>query len=489
MRRAALVGVCLFAGITQVHAAPATAEEAQRLVDEFHRYFGSPRAGQADHVRVVPDGEAYRVTIDLDQLAEPFEPMGLSLDPAELSFLTEPLPDSTWSVTDFLLPSPMTIRVAGQTITYRWEGGGFEGIYDPSLASFLSFEQVIATTSSEARSEEGVSTAHVGEQVVRGTSTDTGEGTVDTEFQQTFRDYVGQETISLPSADPKEPASPPIEFAYSIATGTIDVSLEGFDAVGLLELWAYAVARMQEDPPKVDAEELKASLGALLPFFTRLDEGATIGGLRVGTPFGDFGMEEVDFRVTLPGLVEGASLAMSLALSGPTYPAELVPAWAQELAPTEVVFGYDIASFNLNAPAQHLLTAFDADRTPPIEDSDYTAAAMMALPESGATLTVSPSNIDGPILDVAFEGQLTLAMPAPTGTFTVTATGFDIAKEKLTAASADPMATQALGLLTVAEMFGRKTDDGSMVFVIEFKGDGSIAVNDQVVKPPAGDPT
>jgi len=197
----------------------------------------------------------------------------------------------------------------------------------------------------------------------------------------------------------------------------------------------------------------------------------------------------VDFRVTLPGLVEGASLAMSLALSGPTYPAELVPAWAQELAPTEIVFGYDIAGFNLNAPAQHLLTAFDADRTPPIEDSDYTAAAMMALPESGATLTVPPGHIDGPILDVAFEGQLTLTMPAPTGTFTVTATGFDAAKEKLTAASADPMATQALGLLTVAEMFGRKADDGTMEFVVEFKSDGSIVVNGQIVKPPAGDPT
>jgi hypothetical protein len=488
MRRAALIGACILAGTTQSLAAEATAAEADRLVDVFHRYLGAPRAGEADHVRAVPEGEAYRLTIDFDRMAEAFLPQGFSVDAAELSFLAQPLPDATWRVSELTLPTPLTFSVPGQTLTYRWEGASFEGIYDPALASFVSFDHAISATSSEMRGVEGASTSFVGAQTIHGTTTGAGEDTVNTSVQQTVRDVVAQETITLPDAGAKASPALPIEFAYSIETAAIDLSLENLDAVGLLDLWAHAVARMQEDKPNVDEAALKLMLGELMPLFSRLDENIVIGGLRVGTPFGDFGMEEANIRMTLPGLVENGGMALSIALTDPSYPVELMPGWVSALAPTSLDFGFEISGFNLDAPARHLLTAFDGGRETPLENADLMAAAMMAVPPSGATLTLKPGRIDGPVLDIAYEGELSLSMPMPTGSFRVTATGVGDAIAALTANSADPMAMQALGLLSIAQMIGRETEDDAMEFVIELNPDGSVAVNGQIMTPPSGDP-
>ena len=122
MQRAIFLSLCILANGGQSLAAEATAEEARRLVDVFHRYVGMPRAGQADHVRAEPQGEAYRVSIDFDVLASPLAPLGFTLEAAEVSFLTKPLPDGTWAVSEFMLPNPMTIAMPGQTMTYRLGG-------------------------------------------------------------------------------------------------------------------------------------------------------------------------------------------------------------------------------------------------------------------------------------------------------------------------------------------------------------------------------
>ncbi len=52
MRRDILVGLIVLVGASQGLAAEATRDEAQRLVEVFHKYLGAPRAGEADFVRV-----------------------------------------------------------------------------------------------------------------------------------------------------------------------------------------------------------------------------------------------------------------------------------------------------------------------------------------------------------------------------------------------------------------------------------------------------
>ena len=121
MRRDILAGLCILAGASQGLAAEATSEEAQRLVDVFHKYLGMPRAGEADFVRAEPQGEAYRLSISLSQLARPFESFGVSIDAAEVSFVVRPLPDGTWQVSDIIMPSPLTMHMGEAQTTAHWE--------------------------------------------------------------------------------------------------------------------------------------------------------------------------------------------------------------------------------------------------------------------------------------------------------------------------------------------------------------------------------
>ena len=51
--------------VLSVQAAPATPEEAARLTTLFERFVAHPDAGQPSSVTVVPQGDAYRVTLDL----------------------------------------------------------------------------------------------------------------------------------------------------------------------------------------------------------------------------------------------------------------------------------------------------------------------------------------------------------------------------------------------------------------------------------------
>ena len=164
-----------------------------------------------------------------------------------------------------------------------------------------------------------------------------------------------------------------------------EATIEGFEAAELLELWAYAVARAQESPPNIDEQEIKTLLAEVLPLFRRLDEGATLRRLARRTPVGEFGMEDISFRMTLPGIVESSGLALSLKFSGPSFPDQLVPPWARDLVPTKLDFGFDVSGFNLDAAARHLLDTFDAERTPPLEEADWLPPGNSRCPSREAT--------------------------------------------------------------------------------------------------------
>jgi hypothetical protein len=386
------------------------------------------------------------------------------------------------------MPSPITMQIADQTTSVRLEGLKFDGVYDPTLAAFIRFDETIGAMSTEAEGPQGGGTTSYGEQVIRGTGTAAGADAVDMAVEQTVDGFSAEQTVLIPAPDPASPAPQPFTFAYAIDSATVDVTLAALKARKLLDVWAYAVARAQESPPNIDEHEVKKLLTELIPLFQRLDEGGTLSGLRIATPLGEFGLKDAAFKFAVGGIVPDAGMAMSINLGEPSFPSEIAPPWAKGLVPTEVDVGFDVSGFNLDAAARHLLEAFDADRTPPLQDADWEAAGQLTMPEEGGKLTLLPGHIDGPLLDIEFEGEMTLAMPAPTGTFTLTATGLDDAMASLNAASGDPTEAQVLGFLTLAKMWGRPAANGATEFVFDFKSDGSIAVNGNELKPANSEP-
>ena len=486
MRRDILVGLFILVGACQGLAAEATSAEAQRLVDVFHKYLGMPRAGEADFVRAEPQGEAYRLSISLSQLAHPLESFGVTIDAAEVSFVVRPLADGTWQVSDILMPSPLAMHMGEAQTTAHWENLRFDGVYDPAITGFSRFDETIGATDSETTGPNQEAAAHYGEQTFQGSASAADAGGVNVAVQQTMQDFVTRESVTLPATDQASPLPPSFELSYGVDSATADWTVDALQAPKLLDLWAYAVAHAGEDPQALDNTEIKTLLSDLLPLYQRMEESGALKGLRVETPFGVFGAADLSGGAALTGFVSDGDLQFSLKLSGLSYPEEGTPPWVQELAPAELELAFDLAGFNLDAPTRQLIEKLDVNRKPVLEQADLVAAAALAMPESGLKLTLKPGHVSGSLIGVTFGGELTLTMSGPIGSINVTATGLDAAIASLSKHSDDPTAGKALAFLTLVQAFGKQAGDGAMHYSIEAKDDGSITVNGQALKPPSG---
>ncbi len=488
MRRAMLVGFCLLAGASQGLAAEATSAEAQRLVDVFHRYLGMPRAGDADFVRAEPQGEGYRLSISLSQLARPLESFGVTVDTGEISLVVRPLPDGTWQVGDVLMPSPLTMHMGEMQTTSRWENLSFDGVYDPALAGFAHFDETIGAADSETSGPNQEAAAHYGAQTIRGSASAAEAGAVNVVMQQTMQDFVTHQTVTTPAIESDAPLPPSFELSYGVDSGTADWKIDALQGPKLLDLWAYAVAHAGEDPQALDNAEIKTRLSDLLPLYQHMEESGTLKGLRVETPLGTFGAADLSGGAALTGVVSNGDLQFSLKLSGLSYPEEGTPPWVQDLVPTELELAFDLSGFNLDAPARQLIEKLDVGHKPVLEQADVVAAAALAMPEGGAKFTLKPGHVSGSLVGVTYDGELTLTMSGAIGSLDVTATGLDAAVASLLKHTDDPAVGKAVAFLSLVEAYGQPTGDGAMHYLIEAKEDGSVTVNGHALKPPTGQP-
>lgn len=488
MRRATFVAFCILAGVGQAAAAGASSEGAQGLVDTFHRYLGPARAGQADFVRAEPQGNAYRLTLDFKEFARPIEALGVSVDSAEMSFLAEPLPDGTWHVSQMQLPTPLTMHIKDNKLSYRFDGFSFDGVYDPALAAFIRFDETIGGMSTETEGPSGRGTAQYGEQHITGTGIAAeGElGAVDATVEQTVGAFSMHQTMSMPPSEDGTPSAPPFDLSYGVESGRGDVSIAGMKALKLLDVWAYVVAHVQPDAPAIASQEIKTLITELLPVFQQLDEKVAVRALKVQSPMGEFGLKDLSGSLALSGIVSSSVFRTTLSFAGPSYPPALVPAWASQLIPESVEFGVNASGLDLDAAARQVIGEIDVTKKPWVEESAWEAALQRAIPEGGIKVTLGPTGIHGPVLDIEVEGEMTVAMAAPTGSFNVTVKGLDAAIGLLKSAGDDPMASQALASLTLFQSWGRQASDGTTFYGIEIKADGEVSVNGQIVKPADG---
>ena len=127
--------------VLSVQAAPATPEEAARLTTLFERYVGHSEAGQPSSVTVVPQGDAYRVTLDVAHALSGLGGLHFSIDPNVSSTMLTPQSDGTWAVSSSGSP-PLVIHAGQQTITLKAATSKFDGIYDPKLFAFKETTQI-----------------------------------------------------------------------------------------------------------------------------------------------------------------------------------------------------------------------------------------------------------------------------------------------------------------------------------------------------------
>ncbi len=472
--------------VLSAQAAPATPEEATRLTTLFERYIGHPEAGQPSSVTVVPQGDAYRVTLDVAHALSGIGGLHFSVDPNVSSALLTPQDDGTWAVSGAESP-PLVIHAGQQTITLKAATSKFEGLYDPKLYAFRETSQVQTGYVLDQDAPNVTQERRVDHVTVTTKAVPDAAGTVSVTSHYVATGTASDVLIKSPPPPPPEPTDagnpavpPPLEpstsITYAIPTSTADIGIDGLHTKELLDLWALLVAHPNHDSLVAAQEDLRGTLRAALPVLSALRETAAIDTLSVTSPAGVVSARNVGGGIDIAGLAGTGKASTSLSFDGLTVPSQGLPSWSQDLVPTALSLAFGIEGFHAAEAASEIVNDFDLKTDKPFTPEQDEKIGHLFWPADGGTLTLSPSRVTSKLLDLKLQGQAKLTNP-PSGQMTVSATGLDKAIAVLQAAAgSDPLAAQVLGPMVLAKNLAKPNPDGSLGWVID-AGNGPVLVN------------
>ena len=477
----ALVGAALPAVGAQ--AAPATQAEADRLKTVFERYLGHPVPGEAASVTVTPEGDTYRASFDLKQMAKPLDSFGVAIEPATTTMILTPNDNGTWRVASDAIP-PIVIHLKDQTLTIGTSSYKSEGTFDPKIAAFITGT---ATQDGSTLDQEAPAlTQHrrIGHVSASQTATPAENGSATVAGTYSFSDLTDQ--LSMRAPPPKAsvevaPSTPPVEFSYTIPSGSAAISVDKLRTTNLLDLWAFFVAHPNRDAIAASQDELRGLLRAALPALAGLKESASVDSLAITTQIGAFSTRKLTSSLELAELAGAGKAAMAVTIDGLTVPSADLPLWSVGLIPTFVDLRPSVAGFHFDEAAKKAVEDFDlkGDGFTPAQRDDL---AHIVWPGDGK-VTLAPSRITSGLLDLKLDGEATVGAGVPTGRLTVTGTGLDKAIAALQQAIAtDPTAAQVLAQFVAAKNLAKPNPDGSLTWVLQAAGDSGVTVNDVPLK-------
>ncbi|HWK69006.1 MAG TPA: hypothetical protein VNS34_29120 [Rhizobiaceae bacterium] len=457
------------------------ADGAARLSQDLSRYIGTDAIANR-LVTVAPEGDAYRIKLDINALVGLIPPEAKAkVDVAPLSVLAKPLADGKWDVSGDGFPSG-SFEADGPEGRHsmRWAiaEGKFSGIYDSALAAFLGLEGSQAGTTMSSKDPERQMQASAGRGAFNLTGAASTGGGVDVTFNQTAADFMQTVQITDESGGPSVPVT------VTSDNLQMDGNAQGYRTRALLDLLAFGVAHPDKAKLAANQAEFKETLLAALPLWTRLDSTYRFNNLKVDTPLGAFLAQSMTGGFGMDGLVQDAKITYKLGMGGMTIPADAVPAWTSPLLPTDIDLNLSSVGFNLEAAARKIIDGLDLNRDPILPDSVANAIAA-DFKTNPPKVLISRSTARNADTELAVEGEVTFPEAKPEANITVEIAGFDKMVEKLHEASkSEPKVAQYVPMALVAKGFGKALPDGRTQWVVEAKADGSVSVNGVRLKGP-----
>ncbi|MBB3999550.1 hypothetical protein [Aureimonas pseudogalii] len=470
-------------------ASAGTIEEAASLQTALTAYLtGVPFEKKL--LRIEPDPHGHRIVLDpaavLSDLA------GTPVSFAPLSLVVSERDDGTWNV---FTRDPVVVSgafdVEGQTQRFEYSQGSqlFKGVYSPALATFLSAEAQVGTTTNRSNDAVSDSVATIGATRLTVAATPAADGGADVAFTQVY-DAVSQTTTVR---FPVEEGAPPSSFGFEMGAKGVETrgSLKAARTRPILDLYALVLsnaADLERDAKGTLAGPfgmaLKDRLRSVLPLWSSLDGTASARDVKVASLYGEFGIGEASQTVHLSGIAADASFDMDVALRGLAVTTPMMPAWGASLTPDLVELGVAVSGVDLATPLEMALEKADFASDPPLTPQVQADVQAAFAPER-IRVRIKPSRIRSRDLDVAFSGEVSLASGLPVSTMAIDVGGLDTAIATLQgAAASDPNLHQAVGMLQFAKGLSRPKDGGRLEWVVVSAGDGSVAINGTMLKGP-----
>ncbi len=463
------------AAATASEAAPSTPQEAERLTSLFERYLGH-RSGEPSAVRVTPDGDSYRVSLDVGRLLAPLAALSFTATTGALKAELTPQSNGQWRVVVDGLPG-LGFAKDREAFSLTIDGYKLDGVFDPALQAFSSASTRSAGSTTHSVNATGTSDFHV-TQKSTGTygATDGGAGTINVQATGSTTDFAyGLEASA--TAPGAEGSGTTVKLDGHGSSFTSSLSVGNERNAALNDFWAFLVAHGSKTELVAHQPELKAGLRAMLPFASAVVGDLALSKLTVTSSMGAFGIAEASehYEFNGPGSKDG--VRSRLKMSGLSLPDGLIPAWAGPLTPTGLNLTQSYGPINLTPVLLAAIDDFDLSADKPLSD-EQVAALKSGLVAGDLTIHVAPSTVSTALMTVKFESDLRLSKPLPTGTATVSVTGLDRTIDAVRAVgSDDPSAAQAIGFLSAVKILAKAEGLDSYSWRIEAKPGSEVTIN------------
>jgi hypothetical protein len=455
-------------------AASATPEGAQAILQGYAAYF-SQAVIDKGIVTAEPRGDGYLVTWNLRKALEAADAPKEAFRLDNFSYVLTPGAGEAWNVKADHFP-----QVAFDVPTVKGQASGavaFDGFhlddaYDPQADEFLRSTIGVDTMTGAFHVAEGaqVSDFEFSQDALtvetRAKPSADGAG-IDVTLAQAFKRLT--ETISAPQPD----GGPPAEITYTMGGAVSGATLTGLRAKEIGELWKYLVAHADQPGPPPD---LKPLLLSILPLWREIRTDAKLDDLQFQMPFGTATMKSLGESIDLSGFTASGFAEFGVKLEDLEVSSTLLPGWVSSLSPASFDLSVRLTGEDWDQAARIALDdphfGDSGDLSP--ETSDQITQVLLA---GHPKVVLTPGHLKIPALDLAFEGEASVAAGAPTAHLNVSADSLDKTIALLEDfAKVQPDAQSALLVVTLFKGLATTSADGRLVWEIESSG-GAVTVN------------
>jgi hypothetical protein len=464
-----LASIALIAFCASPAVAAATQDDADRIAASLQNYLGKTPG----LIAVVPDGDAFRLTLDATPLIAKIGDPNLSVTVTPIVLAIADQGNGTWKV-ELGQPLSANVKSAGAVdATVKAQRMTITSLFDTSAMAFLqSAADATGLSVDETVTPPGKPMTHVAYSIASIHSDadfTVGDDGVSGNVTTTMNGMA--EAITLPG-----PLPLPVNVTATSGTGTRTV--KGLRSRALTDLLAWFVAHPDREAMIADQAAAKNLARAALPLWDAASGTFALKDVAVATPMGQITAAGLSFAMSLNGIVAEGLLQEKITIDGLSLPPVFVPPWAARLVPTGLAFDLSVTGYDLATSAKLALDNLDVDKSLPLPATLEADLRKALLPTGLVTVTLGPSSVAAPAAMLETTAEMT-AGPGiqATGKAMVSLKGFDDLQAAIGGAPVEAGLQPAMPILMMARGLAR-TDGDRLTWKIELGPNGSVIVND-----------
>ena len=452
-------------------AAP-SGEDAAKIQAALDAYFGK----QFNLVKVEPDGEIYKATVDFSTLIGTAKDSGVELTMPPLEFSLAPEGEGKWRVKrdgDFEFSGKMADKFNfKQTMTEF----AVDAEFDEQLGTFTSSTGSVKTIDlkeeiTDAQSGPASVDMHVEDVSAESTVSANEAGGFDAKITEETGATVVKESAKISGGEP-------VAAELTAEKASAEYNLTGTKFKELMAFINFMGKHSDKDALLKDQAVYKILLQAMLPGFLNMTGTGSLNKIQIVTPVGNVNMDKLSYGLDMNGAVKDGKVKESLGIEGLKIPAGLAPPYASGMVPKNFNMDFTVSGFDPGTALTSVIAAMDLSKEPVIPKEMEAQLLTQLLPTGKVDINLGKSVLSNELYTITVDSTMSAGPAAmPSGKAHVTIKGMDEIMKAVQAAPPEANLQQGSALIIVAKGLAKTESDGSLSWDVESTADGKVLVN------------